>query len=181
MEGLPFALVRDLIVPHVLRLEDVGGSTARLEKAALTLQLVSKQWRKLVVESRAVWHSMFNARWPKQNKALKVRSWFRIYQRRRVSELSPAGCDAVVFIENCAMVEECPMRYYDLKPASPIGADTERWCDKCQRTVHRTDSVATLRALSQRGECVSFHVVRPKVLQPPAQAAHYERTGCFVL
>jgi hypothetical protein len=61
------------------------------------------------------------------------------------------------------------------------GAENERFCKSCQRTVYRTDSVDTLRMLTKQGECVSF-AFKPRHLDLQLQAPeNTERTGCFVL
>lgn len=127
---------------------------------------------------------MFNLHQTKQNVGCKIlvrlfyshssslSNRFNLYQRRKHERsITPEE----LFIENCAMVVDCPMKYNNLVPLNEKG-DGTRFCNICQKNVYRTDSLATLRELTKKGQCVSFFVQQKNINLTPQ-----ERTGCFVL
>jgi hypothetical protein len=63
-------------------------------------------------------------------------------------------------IENCDLEFECPMRWDALK-ASPnaktdvFGWVSEKFCDKCNKTVYAVEDVAKLQEYAQLGRCVA--------------------------
>ena len=168
----------NVLLPTLCSLEEAHGNYAVLEKQARQLMLVNKQMNRAVKFSQSIWRSIFCARYWKQNPKLKVKSWYRFYMKRvrMEREEMEKSRAAVEFIENCDMEFECPMRFKELQKLP--GTKTERFCDKCQRIVYRTDNIGTLKELSQRGQCVSFHV---KKMIGRQVVAHTQHTGCFVL
>ena len=107
---------------------------------------------------------------------LRVKNWFRMYKRRKHER---SISEEELFIENCAMIVDCPMKYSDLTPLNERG-DGTRFCNVCNKNVYRTDSLVTLRELTKKGQCVSFYVLMRGQINPYAPPAQM-KTGCFVL
>jgi hypothetical protein len=97
-----------LEVPRVINLRQVGGSVRRALQAAAPLIMTSRRMLRLVTQANDVWREIFVARWPKQNAHLKVKSWYRMFQRRWAADKDDHK--ERVWVENCAMVFECPLR-----------------------------------------------------------------------
>ena len=95
-----------------------------------------------------------------------------------------AEIDKESFIENCRMIVECPMRFSQLQDIEGLDNTKERFCDKCEKIVYRTNNLETLKTLSRKGECVSFYIENKMLgrkIEPIAGDANRQRTGCWII
>lgn len=60
---------------------------------------------------------------------LAVKSWFNLYKRRKKErDATPEE----LFIENCDMIFECPLKYNDLIPLNEKGNNFADSCVSCK-------------------------------------------------
>jgi hypothetical protein len=110
-----------------------------------------------------VWRPLFLKKWPLQNSKLKIKSWFKMYERRFKVErkITQAPTSTQHFIgkknpvailpksdsltrvsfpssENCDLEFECPLIYESLKKQNDSGT---RHCSKCDKTVYEGNGI----------------------------------------
>lgn len=182
IEMLPNVLLSHVIIPRVanlagnsqsfvliqfqefdcLLLSECHGNGIVLERKARVLLLVSKKFNRATRSCFELWRDISCFHFPKQNPRLQLRSWYEFYIRRRAlereRERDREKLDNESFIENCRLAFECPMRYSELSEIEGLDPSNAKFCTKCEKMVYRTDSIATVKSLSDRGECVSFFV-----------------------
>ena len=168
-------IVRDLIIPKCLNLELHGGNGRKLEKRANELRSICCQFKRNVEAHQQVWRDIYCFRFRRAHSGLRVKSWYQHYQRRVQNLRDSPLDDKDGEIEGCSLTFECPMRFEKLNEIP--GTEKERFCDICQKVVHKTDSIETLKMLARQGECVSF--VSSKMLG--RDMTPHQQTGCWVV
>jgi hypothetical protein len=144
---------------------------------------VNKKFNRVVKKANPIWRDIFCFYFNKQHPNLKTRSWHMMLLRRRKveQEAKLEKEPEESFIENCKMYVDCPMRYSQLEEIEGLNPKREKFCQKCQKIVYRTNDLSTLKMLSRRGECVSFYVENKMLGRAIKIDAPQEKNGCFII
>lgn len=107
-----------------------------------------------VIIDNLIWQSLYFVTYPQQNPDLKVKNWLNFFKRRYQAwkEKTTSLYEESAAIENCNWEFLCPMLWEYLTEGM---IPDQRFCNKCQKYVHKVYNEEQLQAAATKGKCVA--------------------------
>jgi hypothetical protein len=126
----------------------IAGLSVISVAQAFEIRTVSKKFAEVYL-GNSVWKALYLKNYNTQNPDLKIKSWFKFFKRRANEIITREES-----IENCGFEFECPLIWSNLQPSQ--NSPTERYCNKCEKTVYKVTDLETLRQYTEMGRCTVF-------------------------